>query len=70
MKELAHNISITIRRPWWAFWRRNKTINMPNAKLTLSELIEENGMLKYDVELEGLPTEEALRKILNEAGIK
>lgn len=27
----AQNVVLTIRRPWWAFWRKDKVIEIPNA---------------------------------------
>jgi hypothetical protein len=52
----AQNVVITIRRPWWAFWRKNRAIEMPNAIVSFGDSIDENGHLSVEVDINGVLT--------------
>ena len=51
----AQNVVLTIKRPWWAFWRKNKVIEMPNAVVSFGDFIDKDGNLSVEVDISGLP---------------
>ena len=37
----AQDVVLTIKRPWWAFWRKDKVIEMPNATVSFGTISED-----------------------------
>ena len=52
----AQNVSLTISRPWWAFWRKKRVIEIPKAIVSFGDLVDENGHLAVEMDISGVLT--------------
>lgn len=52
----AQNVVLTIKRPWWAFWRKDRVIEMPNAIVSFGDFIDKNGHLSVEMDINEAPT--------------
>lgn len=61
----ATDIVLTIKHPWWAFWRKNRVISIPNANITYGDIKQgDNGKATMSVKIDAEAVREEIEKQL------
>lgn len=47
----AQDVVITIKRPWWALWRKNKVITIPKAEVSIDDSYTKYGDSEYHISI-------------------
>ena len=46
-------VEVTIKRPWWAFWQKDKVITIPNATISFGDIDITNDVVSVDLSIKG-----------------
>ena len=46
-------VVVTIKRPWWAFWRKDREVVIENPTISFNELDLSNDLLSVEISIKG-----------------
>lgn len=46
-------VIVTIKRPWWAFWRKDEVIEIQNATISFGDIDLTNDVVSVDLSIKG-----------------
>lgn len=47
----VQDVVIHIKRPWWAFWRKDKEISMPSSTISLGSFETIDGIMTQEINI-------------------